>query len=174
MIEKQKQDILIESILKRLGKEELDTEALEEINNALRLPESSDENIDKSLSTLEYDYIKKNLGSREVPFKDSTEVGEAFGNLDNNSFIDFNSRLSEPEIAAINVFDELQNFGVFPKEAKLTQQFKRLKVSLEGKGRQDKVNIVTGQRAANSSQGFFDLFKRKNKENADEPTKPTG
>ena len=100
----------------------------------------------------------------EKPFKSSSDIGEGFENLDNNSHLDMNSRLSGVEISACTIIDQLKTMGVFPEQATITQQFKRLKVSEGGKGRTEKVQIVTGHREQNKPSGFFDLFKKRAKE----------
>ena len=125
------------------------------------------------INEAEFDFLKKNLkGAREVPFKSSTEMGEAFDNLDNNSFIDMNSRLSDDEISACTVIDELKTLGIFPQNANITQQFKRLKVSLAGKGRNEKVSIVTGTKKQQMPGSFMDLFKKKEKKDEPKPIQP--
>lgn len=124
----------------------------------------------KDMSQAEFDFLKNNMGARVIPFKSVSEMGEAFDNLDNDSFIDMNSRLSDDEISACTVIDELKALGVFPGEANITQQFKRLKVSQGGKGRLEKVSVVTGTKQKSPPGSFMDLFKRKEKkEDGTEP-----
>lgn len=120
------------------------------------------------LQELEYEYLKQSVDLREVPFKSNTEMGEAFNNLDDNSYLDMNSRLSDDEIAACSIIDELQRMGVFPKNANITKTFKRLKVSQQGKGRQEKVSIVTGARQQKAGGNFLEnLFKRRKQQEED-------
>ena len=83
-----------------------------------------------------------------------------------------NSRLSGIEISACTIIDQLKAMGVFPTQATITQQFKRLKVSEQGKGRQEKVQIVTGHREQQRPVGFMDLFKKREKET--DGRQPTG
>jgi len=94
--------------------------------------------------------------SREMPFAEKTELGEAFSHLDNDdvniktgfSNIDFNARLSQLEINNCIIFDELKAKGILPFDANITLQKKRMSVSLLGKGREEKVTIASGSREA--------------------------
>jgi len=104
---------------------------------------------------------------REVPFEEQTELGQVMNNLDDDnvdnktgmSKIDFNARLGRDEMRNITIIDELQRFGILPNIT-LTRQFKRLSVSLEGRGREEKVRIVQGEREQESNKGFWgSLFK---------------
>ena len=105
--------------------------------------------------------VTENVG-KEVPFEDVTELGQVMDNLDNDviddstgmSKIDFNARLGRDEVRNIIAIDELNRLGIIPSIA-LTRQFKRLSVSLDGRGRQEKVEIVQGQREQQSSKGFL-------------------
>ena len=95
-----------------------------------------------------------------------TEMGEVFDNLDNDTpnpdtklnKIDFNTRLTNTEINNIMIFEELRNMGIMPDEATLTQQKKRLNISLNGAGRQEKVSIATASvdaKRGGASGGFL-------------------
>ena len=121
--------------------------------------------------------IKKDLDmtvedlSREIPFKETSEIGEVFKNLDDDtedavtkmSNIDFNARLTSMDISNITIIDELISLGILPIEVRITRQKKRLSVSLEGKGRAEKVEIASASRGADlsgRSGGIFsNLFK---------------
>lgn len=124
------------------------------------------------LKQLEYEAMKQTASLKEVPFKSTSDIGEGFDNLDNNSHLDMNSRLSSVEISACTIIDQLKAMGVFPVQATITQQFKRLKVSEGGKGRTEKVQIVTGHREQQRPVGFMDLFKKREKQVTD--GQPTG
>ena len=112
------------------------------------------------------------LKNTEGFFKQETELGEVMRNLDSDkidvntkmSDIDFNARLNREEINACLVFDELVRLGILPSEAGLTRQKKRLSVSMDGKGREEKVRIVQGEREAKQGlkgwDRFSNLFKR--------------
>ena len=109
--------------------------------------------------------------SKEIPFKEISEIGEVFKNLEDDtedpqtrmSNIDFNARLTSMDISNITIIDELIALGILPKEVRITRQKKRLSVSLEGKGREEKVTIASASRSADLSGkagGFWSsLFK---------------
>jgi hypothetical protein len=94
------------------------------------------------------------LAGKEKFLEEKTELGEVMKNLDSDeidastgmSSIDFNSRLRPSEIRSVIIIDELVRLGLFPKIVGITRQKKRLSVSLEGKGREEKVRIVAGER----------------------------
>lgn len=110
---------------------------------------------------------------KESPFKERSEVGEVFQNLDTDephretrmSNIDFNARLSSLDISNCMIIDELQSLGILPELARLTRQKKRLSVSFEGRGRQEKVEIASASRGADlsgKSGGFLaSLFSKR-------------
>ncbi len=105
--------------------------------------------------------------SRVVNVKSTTDIGEAYDNLDNEDYIDMNTRLDNIQIPAVNTIEELKFYGGIPKSSKLAERFKKLQVSFQGKGRGEKVSVATGARTQPSSGGSFaDLFKRS--ENKDE------
>lgn len=96
-----------------------------------------------------------NEATRDFPFKEKTEMGEVFDNLDddradhkNMSKIDFNSRLSHAEATGCLVIDELRQLGILDESIGITRQKKRLSVSLGGLGRQEKVQIASASRQA--------------------------
>jgi len=114
---------------------------------------------------IEYEYLKRQSALREVPSRSSSPEGEIVGNLDNASFIDMNTRLTDDEISASMRFDVLQRMGIMPQNVPLTDIFKRLKVSQKGQGRQEKVSIITGSRQQRMGSGFMDnLFKKRKSE----------
>jgi hypothetical protein len=105
--------------------------------------------------------------NNEVNLKDSTEIGEALRELNNDdldldtrmSGIDMRSRLHYMEVAGILQFDTLIMFHFLPRSAlPFTRQKKRLAVSLNGLGRTEIKDIVAGKiekdtRMAGSSIG---------------------
>jgi len=111
--------------------------------------------------------------SNEIMMKDKSELGEVMDNLDNDtvdtltamSSIDFNTRLNRSEINASLVFDELIRLKILPQTIGLTRQKKRLSVSLDGLGREEKVRIIAGKREDESGSSFgnklSNLFRRK-------------
>jgi len=100
-------------------------------------------------------------------FQEKTELGTVMENLDSDSVdestgmssIDFNTRLKEVEIGNIIIIDELMRLGILPDKIGLTRQKKRLAVSIEGKGREEKVRIVAGEREMRSGGGFGEKLK---------------
>jgi len=119
------------------------------------------------------DNLDKILENATKDLKDKSELGEVFDNLDNDvvspdtkmSSVDFNTRLDGFEISTIMVIDELTRMGIFPDRAGLTRQKKRLSVSLQGKGREEKVRIIQGERDNRTGMGVMDrmggMFSRK-------------
>ena len=107
------------------------------------------------------------MAGKENIFSDDTELGQVMKNLDSDkvdqntkmSSIDFNSRLTGQEINACLVIDELTRLGILPNEIGLTRQKKRLSVSLEGKGREEKVRIVAGEREQRAGATFGERVK---------------
>lgn len=97
---------------------------------------------------------------------ETTELGQVMGNLDNDvidegtrlSSIDFNTRLTGDQIKHIMVIDELIRKGLYP-DMGLTRMIKRLNVSLQGKGREEKVTIVAGERTQRSGTGLLSGLK---------------
>lgn len=110
---------------------------------------------------------------QEKPFVEETELASVMKSLDSDtmdantkmSSIDFNTRLSEPQVGACLVIDQLKHMGVLPANINITQGLKRLNVSLGGEGRKEKVEVVVGQRAQASGGGFMgklgSLFQKK-------------
>lgn len=103
----------------------------------------------------------------EMLFKQTSELGEVMGNLDSDeidektgmSSIDFNTRLKEHQRGDIMIIDELIRLGILPKNIGVTRQMKRLSVSLNGMGREEKVRIVAGDREQKQGMGFGQKLK---------------
>ena len=101
--------------------------------------------------------------SDEHQVQELSELGEVMNSLDNDkigkdklSNVDFNTRLNDMEISSIMIIDELANIGLFPADdTGITRRKKRLSVSKDGLGREEKVRIVQGQRDQQSGQGFM-------------------
>ena len=118
--------------------------------------------------TLDEEVVKS---GGEKLFQESTELGQVMDNLDNDvldsatgmSKIDFNARLNDMEISSIMIIDELIRLSILPDDIGLTRQKKRLSVSQDGKGREEKVRIVQGDREMKSGGGmlgkFGDMFR---------------
>ena len=116
--------------------------------------------------------IHKEMG-KEMGITQETELGSVMKNLDEDvidkltkmSKIDFNTRLTQEQINACLVFDELKVMGILPEDCALTTRVKRLSISRDGLGRKEKVQIVIGDREQKQGIGFGErlgnLFKRK-------------
>lgn len=107
----------------------------------------------------EYDKLKEKSGAREIPFKDITDVGEAFSNLDANTNIDMNTRLDEPQVAAVTTIAGITGSGIMPFLSVIITPYFRCKVSEGGKGRGEKVKIVTGIKDQKKPMSFGDFLK---------------
>ena len=99
---------------------------------------------------------------------DKGEIAHAFDNLDGDvlddstrmSTIDFNARLDRQEIDACLVMDELLRLNILPKGISLARQKKRLSVSLDGRGRREKVELfASNNESKNGMSGLSKLFK---------------
>lgn len=114
--------------------------------------------------------ISDSLGEK---MKEKSEMGEVLDNLDADilnkethmSTVDFNTRLTDHEISCILVIDELQRLKIFPEDTGITRQKKRLAISLEGKGREEKVKILSADRdfktGGSLGEKFGSLFQKK-------------
>lgn len=120
--------------------------------------------------------LEKNIDdimNKEHIFTEKSELGEVMTNLDSDvvdsktkmSSVDFNSRLTNNEVNACLIIDELTRIGILPQAMGLTRQKKRLSVSKDGLGREEKVRIIAGEREQRSGTGMFDgiknMFKRR-------------
>lgn len=84
-----------------------------------------------------------------------TEIAESLRELNSDSLdpstrmsgIDMRTRLHPAEISSVLAMDALVSLGILPTKClAFTRQKKRLAVSLQGKGREDIVNVVSGKR----------------------------
>ena len=111
--------------------------------------------------------ISRNVGVKNII--QQTELGESLKelNLDDvepntrMSGIDMRARLHHVEVASVLALDCLVALGVCPIMClSVTRQKKRLSVSIDGKGRDDIVNIVSGKKEIDArSQGFGEKIK---------------
>ncbi len=113
--------------------------------------------------------VSKDMGI--TPIQQGTELGDAIKEINKDdievntrmSGIDMRARLHPLEISSVLALDALVSLGILPTSClAFTRQKKRLSVSLEGKGRDDIVNIVSGKReldAKMGGMGFMDKAK---------------
>lgn len=126
--------------------------------------ENADLNKDGSVGGIEA--IRQATDSGIVPVQQPTELGESLKELNQDSIdpvtrmsdIDMRSRLHHNEVSSVLALDALVAFGVCPVQClSFTRQKKRLSVSLEGRGREEIVEVVAGkkQQDIDSAQGGF-------------------
>ena len=101
---------------------------------------SNDKNIDRLIRDV----------SEEQPFKETTELGEVFNNLDSEENLEKNSRLKEHEISSIISIESLNDMGIWDF-GDFTRQFKKHKISQDGLGRAEKVTTASASRSAELS-----------------------
>jgi len=115
------------------------------------------------------DDLTNKLDQQDI-IMNKSELAEIFDNLDddrqnkenNMSQIDFNTRLTTVEINSIMIIDEFTRLGIFPPDAGITRQKKRLAISKDGEGRKEKVHMVAGKEESRSGNGFLkNLFSRR-------------
>jgi len=87
--------------------------------------------------------------------KEKTSIGEAFENMDSDELLDKNTRLTERELKAVIVVDELKNLGVLSKKVTITEQIKKLSISRDGKGRREKVEMVVAERSQGDGRKWW-------------------
>ena len=109
---------------------------------------------EEDMKKIEYDYLKERSSLKEIPFRSSTPEGEMVTNLDDTNYIDQNTRLSTTEINALFRYDTLVKMGVYPP-IPLSGIYKKLKISEQGKGRTEKVSIITGSKQARTEANSF-------------------
>jgi len=102
----------------------------------------------------------------EQTIHQSSELKEIFDNLDSDKLqeenltsIDFNTRLSEREIGDLSTLQMMDILKVGGSEISLlARTIKRHKVSLDGKGREEKVRIVQGERSKETDNRDTSIF----------------
>lgn len=95
----------------------------------------------------------------EMPFpSQESDMGAVMRNLDAEEKLNKNTRLSTREINGLIVLEELQSRGLF-KNLKVAKNFKELKISEKGLGRNEKVRIATAERESTLGTGVGGFFK---------------
>jgi len=102
------------------------------------------------------------------PINNPAETKEAMKELNEDvidpntrmSTIDMKTRLGGTEIMYVLAFDSLVGLGVCPTRSLIiTRQKKRLNVSLNGKGREEQVELAVGdKKSREASKGFMSGF----------------
>ena len=104
-----------------------------------------------------------------TPINTSSELGDSLKELNNDSIepntrmsgIDMRARLHPLEISSVLALDALVSLGILPTSClAFTRQKKRLSVSLDGRGRDDIVNIVAGKREMDGKSGMGGMMDR--------------
>jgi hypothetical protein len=97
------------------------------------------------------------------PIQQPTETGETIRELNEDkldkktrmSSIDMRSRLHPFQISSMTTFDSLISMKFLPRDCSaITRQIKRLSVSIEGKGRQEIVQITGGLKEHEEKKGM--------------------
>lgn len=112
----------------------------------------------------------KDKGVQEII--QTTETGEALEQLNSDEItdskmtsIDMRGRLHHAEVSSILALDALVSLGVCPSALlSFTRRKKRLSVSIDGKGRGEIVNLVTGKQELEKQKftdKFAGMFKKK-------------
>ena len=109
--------------------------------------------IDRDGVVNEAESVTSHQSKGMIDLKDTTELGETLGHLNKDtenerrlSSVDFVSRLNGLQIPAISCVEFITAHGVISRDAKeITRIIKRNVISLEGKGRDDIVNIAVGK-----------------------------
>lgn len=129
---------------------------------------------EQDMKALEYAYLKQKTAFKEVPFRSSTPEGEMVANLDNFQYLMQNTRLTSLETNALFRYMTLIKNGIYPNLG-LDQIYMALKISEAGKGRGEKVSIVTGSRSnKNDNLSFWQkIFKSRKLEVAQDGTAQT-
>ncbi len=111
--------------------------------------------------------VSKDMGI--TPIHQGTELGDAIKEINKDdiepntrmSGIDMRARLHPLEIASVLALDALVSLGILPTSClAFTRQKKRLSVSLEGKGRDDIVNIVSGKKEMDAKMGGMGMMDK--------------
>lgn len=111
--------------------------------------------------------LRQNINQGIQPVVQPTELGESLKELNSDSIeslsrmsgIDMRARLQYIEIASILALDSLVSLGCLPiKCLSFTRQKKRLSVSLNGKGREEIVSVVSGKREMDAKLGGMSGF----------------
>ena len=108
-----------------------------------------------------------------INIEEKTELRQVMDNLDtdtndreNLSAIDLNANISQEQATGCMIVEELNRLGVLP-DVQISRKLKRLSLSVNCIGREQKVQMVVGERANKSGNGFLSRIK-----NAFSPQQP--
>lgn len=116
-----------------------------------------------NLKVKDVDDISKLSDNAITNVVQTTELGESLRELNKDNIepntrmsgIDMRARLHPFEISYVLALDSLVSLGVLPTSClAFTRQKKRLSVSLNGKGRDDIVNVVSGKKEQDAKMGM--------------------
>jgi len=117
--------------------------------------------LDKDGKTGGTEKIKQTFDKSILPVKESTELGDAIKEQnkdiisDRLSSMDFGSRIDKLEMPPMIALDSLIGMGVIPVECgKLNRVKMRKSVSIQGQGRREFVDLVTGKKEQDMKVGF--------------------
>lgn len=105
-------------------------------------------------NTDEAESIKTHKDSGVVNIKDNTELGEALEHQNKDteneqrlSSVDFISRIGGMQLPSLVAVDTIASMGVISRDARIVvKNIMRKAVSLEGKGREEFVQVVVGKK----------------------------
>ena len=141
---------------------------LDNIDYSIKKKSGKNENNSVSPTAQILNNIKKESDNRVEFPKQTGEIGDAIEKLNSDTLdvttgmsdIDTRARLHKVENDAILVIDFLVSSHVLPRSMlSLTRQKKRLSVSVDGKGRQEIVEIATGMQNMAERKGIFSRLK---------------
>lgn len=96
--------------------------------------------------------------SPEFPIMEKSELGQVMDTMDSEEALERNTRVTRDERANLLVLKELKNMGILPQGVGLVESFMRTSISLDGKGREEKVRMVQGEREQKQDGGFMRKF----------------
>lgn len=108
--------------------------------------------------------IPQVVGKDVTPIFQPSEMGDTLKELNRDdieyptrmSGIDLRARLHHAEVGSVLALDALVSLGILPTKClAFTRQKKRLSVSIDGKGRNDIVNIVAGKKEQDAKISGF-------------------
>ena len=110
--------------------------------------------IDGDGITDEVESVKSHRDSGVISIKDTTELGEALEHQNKDvenenrlSSVDFISRINSFQLGALVAVDTIASMHVISKDSRLViKNLMRKAVSIDGKGRDEFVQVVTGKK----------------------------